>query len=137
VSELIVVKSAFDAIEALRSVVAGREDFVYTPPESEFGTCVNFTQESGEDEIYRYCPSCVVGHVLALWGLPESLWAHFSRGTVDTVTESLKFIGEDSPFQISEQAVWVLDAAQSAQDHKVPWGEALARAERTYATLSK
>ena len=138
-------KSMTDAIEALRAVVAGREDHVY--PGARFGTCFNFavgkdgrgcpTREIDEsdtlfDEDGTFQPSCVVGHVLARWGLPKDLW-----GTVEGGIESTRFNlrNSSSPFVIDDNAALVLRAAQVSQDSGKTWGASLANAETVYADL--
>lgn len=122
-----VVKDEHDAIEALRTVVAGREDFVYHSPDGAAGLCVNF------NVLDAYRPSCVVGHVLDLWGLPQELRPVAADGSVHRV--NLKLRDKRSPFVMSMEAMQVLAAAQKFQDEQGTWGGALAKAEEVYGTL--
>lgn len=125
-----VVKSAQDAIEALRTVIAGREDFVYEPPGYTGGTCVNFALASDGD----YQPSCVVGHVAALWGLEPEFWSRCATGSVNTLFDNLAIRGHW--LRIEGDAMTVLTAAQMAQDDRHTWGYALARAESMYSSIT-
>jgi hypothetical protein len=137
------VKNATDAIEALRQVVAGREDYVY--PGAAFGECFNF-QSIQETPYYSGVPgpreartpedlkpSCVVGHVLDLWGLDRKYWFAVEGG-IGTSCGELRDIWREhgDVFRIDGEAETVLNCAQVAQDRGRTWGEALASAEARY-----
>lgn len=98
-----------DALNALRETVAVRGgDFVYE------GQCVY--QLNGK-------PACIVGHVLARL-LPEE-WRE-----TEIVKRNLSAYLLAEHGLASLDAANALDAAQSAQDQEIPWGEALEEAER-------
>lgn len=140
------VKTAKDAIEALRTVVAGREDFVY--PGSANQRCYNFQLPELSNDGYPVqgwhpehvdvmVPSCVVGHVLNLWGLDRKYWIRVEGGMEGTseALEDIAYEGDDSQFVLSVGARGVLLKAQEAQDDGTPWGDALGDAERFYECL--
>lgn len=123
-SEL-VVKTARDAIEALRQVIAGRDDFVYDSG-AVGDMCLNFALASDGS----YQPSCVVGHVAALWGLEPEFWSRCGTGSVNTLFDGLAIRGHW--LRINNGAKAILTVAQVAQDDRHTWGYALARAEEMY-----
>ena len=111
------------ALELLREVVKGKEDYVY----------VNAIGEQADDTGNITCsyshgpqPGCVVGHVL------------YSAGaTIDQLIQLDHFTGSGSiefataeALDISREARVLLAAAQYAQDTGLTWGTALATAER-------
>jgi hypothetical protein len=139
------VKNATDAIEALRQVVTGREGYVY--PGARFSECFNFvagytkfgvpTPHKGAAETLlddgNLVPSCIVGHVLALWGLDRELWGQV-EGNVYSIRIPLHDLAAEDKvdFKISAECADVLGVAQLAQDRGVSWDTALQRAEEYY-----
>jgi hypothetical protein len=116
-----------DAITALRAVVKGREDFVYTNSEDyrDMALCVNWVRD---EEGGPWRASCVVGHVLTSWDYPED-FKLISRYNGIRVT-----MGLWSGARATDHAKAVLGVAQYAQDREGgTWGEALRRAEEVYA----
>lgn len=105
---------AEDAIEALRAIVAGREDFVYQPHP---GGCAYSIKGQ---------PDCLVGHVLARWSLLYLV--------ADQQTKPIRTVANVYQ-RLDRGAVEVLDAAQVQQDVAAPWGVALAVAEKKYEEL--
>lgn len=115
-----------DTIAALRTVVQGREDFVYTESEDylQIGDgCVNWVLDGG-----NWRPSCIVGHVLTAWDYPDECKPHtrFSgpAGTLGV---------QDEICTTTPKALHILTVAQGRQDNGGTWGEALKRAEEKYA----
>lgn len=115
-----------DAITALRAVVKGREDFVYTDSEDyrDTNSCMNWTRDY-EGDPWR--ASCVVGHVLTGWGYPEDLKSS-TRCNGINITMGL-WLG----VKATDHAKAILGSAQHAQDTCDTWGHALAVAEEVYA----
>jgi len=116
-----------DAITALRAVVKGREDFVYTNSEDyrDVVSCVNWVRD---EEGGPWRASCVVGHVLTSWDYPED-FKLISRYAGIRPT-----MGLWSGVRVTDHAEAVLGVAQYAQDREGgTWGEALRRAEEVYA----
>lgn len=64
-------------------------------------------------------PSCLVGHVLHMAGVPLGALEEFEDSSASTVTRALT--------TTTERVVEALLQAQEAQDHGVSWGEALER----------
>ena len=123
-----VVKSAQDAIEALRTVSPDARTSSTSPGDTG-GTCVNFAWERRGLQ-----PSCVVGHVAALWGLEPEFWSRCATGSVNTLFDNLAIRGHW--LRIEGDAMTVLTAAQMAQDDRHTWGYALARAESMYSSIT-
>jgi hypothetical protein len=105
------------ALVLLRQVVAGREDFVYHVGESE--RCLYM--QGGE-------PSCVVGHALALAGIPLSEIAGLDGGDDPEASVPAQDLS-DVLESVAPAAAWLFGAAQEAQDAGQPWRVALAAAE--------
>jgi|SRR5687767_2658597 len=136
------VKTADDAIEALRQVVRGREDFVYRDTRRDadpYERCVNWTRETPESE---WQPSCVVGHVLMLWGFPDDLMDSCSASGISVIRYDLNYMADpksskhrEVPYEIDFEAGVILTAAQATQDseERLTWGRALEAAEWYYA----
>lgn len=106
------------ALDLLRRVVEGREDYVYQ----------RLTDGSGEDvcayfDLTTGQPSCLVGHVLAEVGV--TLDTLPDRHNVGSGIHHLDVPG----VEMTRGARRVLSAAQRAQDRGTPWGEAAARAQ--------
>ena len=112
-----------DAIAALREVVQGREDFVYTDsPDCENNVCVNWLRDGD-----GWRPSCIVGHVLTMWGFPEEDKVHCQvRGPSGT-------LAVQDEIDTTPDVLAILGVAQGSQDNGSTWGEALGRAETRYA----
>ncbi len=115
-----------DTIAALRTVVQGREDFVYTNSEDFIGLdrkCGNWVLDGG-----NWRPSCIVGHVLTAWDYPDECkpYTRFSGPTgALSVQDAIGIRTDDVPY--------ILGVAQGCQDNGGTWGEALKRAEEKYA----
>lgn len=103
--------SGIQALEALRAVVSGREDYVHQDG------CV-YKYEDGT-------PSCIVGHVLARWDMLDRVDGEGNK------TKFSALIGRSGWRGIfSLQAVMALEVAQSLQDTGVSWGKAVECAAR-------
>lgn len=124
------MKTAVDAIEALREVVKGHEDFVYYGSEDYEldNKCVNWVAECGvePDEPVRWRPSCIVGHVLTMWGFPEDKKNRYKGSGVYSAATAI---------EIDQDATGLLSVAQRVQDSSLglTWGHALLAAEWQYA----
>lgn len=115
--------TAQEAYDWLVKAVATRdESYVYVP--RAFGGCVYS---------YEGKPDCLIGVALVLSG----------RFTLEELAvknqANIRAVYRDEPSfreRISESALNVLSAAQTAQDSQKTWGEALKRAQEvlTYAT---
>ena len=134
------IKTGKDAIEALRQVVAGREDYVY--PGANANECFNFSgglNDAGYPSNPAFAciddlrPSCIVGHVLALWGLDREHWP-FVEGGMQTTQEALDYLARENHEvpQVDPGAYAVLYLAQMAQDQGATWGQSLRRSEGVY-----
>jgi hypothetical protein len=115
------ILDADGAIRALRTVVFEKgADYVY--PGTSGDKCFNFVD--GE-------PSCIVGSVLALLGLTfeqaDRLGVSGSSSAWDTTRELN--LDDDFEWTITEQAKQIFGEAQTVQDNRKTWGEALAAAE--------
>lgn len=109
-----------EALEMLRTVVKGREDFIY-PLDwkrkfSRSESCVYFTGD---------VPRCIVGNALHKWGFgvkEEGERAGALNGFVDG---DVKF---------TNRALDILETAQHRQDCGHTWGDALDAAEKRALT---
>lgn len=112
------------AIELLREVVAGKEDFVYEAPDPELKLCV-YT--------YGGACSCLVGHALLKAGYDiEQIRA------LDVVRDGLPTGAGDIPNHlpdVTHAAADIFDAAQAVQDNGQTWRNALDSAESVAAAL--
>ena len=133
-----VTKTAEDAIQALREVARGREDFVYRNSDDYEMTqsCVNWTRvNSTEDSPGGWHASCIVGHVLTLWGFPEGQKVSCESAGIGAVRDELQDLADrghpDALFVLDGEALRVLGAAQNVQDDETArtWGDALRAAE--------
>lgn len=118
-------------LEALEAVVAGREGYVYNRSATEganAGSCRYFEDDD--------TPSCIVGHVLASWGLARiDLPMDYTNSDGDEVGDVnrvgvdnvLDAIGVD-PHGLDPKVMVLLRTAQCEQDRGLEWGEALANA---------
>jgi hypothetical protein len=132
------------AIELLREVVEGHEDYVYQKPEG-VKVCV-YTGRNNE-------PSCIVGHALAKAGVPlEVLHAidfggavyvnHWDKDEPERTTDEGEELPNGTGINDSEVLYWlgkndvhidarargIFAAAQREQDSGTTWGGAFARA---------
>lgn len=105
------------ALQLLREVVQGREDFVYeAPPDgSDRPRCV---YADGD------CPSCVVGHAMSWAGATPEQVRQMDEAK-DGGIDLLKVPWLD----LNDEARAVFFAAQQLQDNGKTWGAALAAAE--------
>jgi hypothetical protein len=107
-------------LDAMRAVVAEHgPDFVYEPPTGPEELCVN---------AHNGAPSCLIGRVLHRLGVPVALLERWPSAPVVELLTNLK---AELVVTASPDVAVVLSAAQSRQDGKYPWGEALAVAEQT------
>lgn len=109
-----IIIDAARAVELLRQAVAAQgADHVYR---SDDGEC-RYTAAG--------CPDCIVGHVLALAGVPLSVLADLDGSIAYLNVPGVEF---------TDQARAVLLAAQEVQDdQRSTWGQALAAAEAVAA----
>lgn len=110
------------ALDRLRRVVKGREDYVYERIGSVGGVggmCAYFTPDGK--------PSCIVGHALAIEGLTLDEVGGENTASVETLDEHLQATGRW--WGLTPGAVEVLAVAQQSQDTGETWGEALRCAE--------
>lgn len=117
-----------EVMEALRAVVAGHEDYVYT---DEHARCRYADAETGK-------PSCVVGQVVYRLS-PENFQELREVERMKAISLALPDTGwnPEDIMKIEEPAMRALSAAQSAQDSGQSWGYALLEAEFVYARISK
>lgn len=80
------------------------------------------------------CPSCLVGHVLARWGLPLDLLSRWNGLTAYSLAQEMRH-DNGVAFEILDEAVELLVVAQESQDSGEPWGTALAKAVGTFVNL--
>lgn len=123
------ILDAKGAIGLLRLVVFEKgADHTYSRVPGSFGpVCVNF---------YDGEPSCIVGHVLANLGVSAEKAAEMEVShnvSVVNVARNLKRCGYE--WEIGEDAVDLLEEAQTLQDNGHTWGEALANAEISFSLL--
>lgn len=100
--------SAVSVINMLGEIVDGHEHYV---------DCTTAYYLHGE-------PECIVGHVLAAYGYNEDWFAARDGSFAMQVNR----LANEFRLPLSEQAVRVLWAAQTAQDHGEPWGDAYRKA---------
>lgn len=113
-SDMKVIESN-EALEMLRTVVKGRENFIY-PREwkrkfSPSENCVYFTGKT---------PRCIIGNALHKWGFGV-IYEENRAGELNG------FVDGDVKF--TDRALDILEAAQHRQDTNYTWGDALAAAE--------
>jgi len=114
------------AINALREVVVGKEDYVYERPEitlsdgNTYKHCVYVDPETDE-------PSCIIG-----WAIRQLVPSvKFPRNDV-WIMGATKPIPLDGA-ELTERAGYVFFAAQMLQDDLThTWGQALKAAEKEY-----
>lgn len=132
-------KLTFDAQQALgllRLVVFEKgKDFLYANPDwthrdlvDNTTKCVNF---HGDE------PGCIVGHVLSRLGLTAEQAKVLGISGGASAYDSCTALNQDDGFgwEFTDNAVILLTEAQSHQDSRSPWGEALAKAEAEYRAL--
>jgi hypothetical protein len=104
-------------------------DFVYVKvvgTDDSGGRCLNW---------HGGCPSCLIGHVMHRWGMPETILAGFPNAGISTLVSL--FVLHHADTKIEPGTVDVMAEAQVGQDEGVPWGECLTRARHAAATLPK
>lgn len=106
-----------EAQTRLRKLAADRPDYVYERPNAGDGPCVYFAEGD--------TPSCIVGHAFA-----DELRArginHYHPGN----TLAVRFL---SALRLEGVARDYVAEVQGAQDSGVPWGRAVAEADRRLA----
>lgn len=105
------------ALELLRKVVEDK-GAGWVDPNSADGTACQYV------DIDTNTPSCIVGHVMVAAGLGAAELDY--EDDVFGLAQQLRFKGTAD---LSGNAISVLMAAQSRQDHGDNWGEALEEAE--------
>lgn len=99
----------------LEEIVRGRENYVYAVP-ADADDCVYFDPASK-------APSCIVGHLIARHGVTyDDVTAVRYNCNIYTSVAGLR--GEDI-VDASDDVVDYLNRVQSAQDVRIPWGEAI------------
>lgn len=117
--------TADDALEALRTAVKGREDYVYPWWEAGGSRACKYVRDGA--------PSCLVGHALHALGIPlDTLtvldsYQNGSGVAAGTLPQHLP------SGTLTVEAAGVFGAAQTAQDTGESWGEALASAAARHA----
>jgi hypothetical protein len=116
-------------LDTLRDVVRGREDYVYTRPDTANpqGPVCLYVHPS--DDPTRQEPGCLVGHVLYRLGVPLSALAEHEGHRASIVVTRLT--------DCDPKIAYMLDRAQRAQDDSETWGDALEQAERYAATAAQ
>lgn len=120
-----------EALDTLRAVVSGHEDYVYAAPAHQVqpgASCfyVHHNTETGEKS-----PGCVVGHVLNRLGVSLDTLMGYEGTRADQVIQDLT--REDlqpTPRPHVTYLRRLLDQAQQCQDNGAPWGDALERASK-------
>lgn len=99
------------ALELLRKVSAGKEDFVYVSPGDN--GCLNYAWDSTERAI---TPSCIVGHVLNELGWLE-------------LVDETDYVRSNQPAGVwrnfTQKALELLSRTQARQEAGTPWGLAI------------
>jgi hypothetical protein len=111
--------TAKKAIEALREVVSGKENYV--DPGSFTGKCRYAIFDEGAN---RVVPSCLVGTALHSRGVPLGVLASMNQcgGVREVYSNANEF---DAHFVLTGGAFELFQAAQMAQDSGRTWGTAL------------
>lgn len=125
--------TAEQAIEALRKVVAGNEEFVYEL-KSDADRADQGVNKNDGSCFYEWDgkPSCIVGHVLAELGASIGVLRHLDTRQTAGIKASRQALSEQNIFTTSA-AIDILHVAQYVQDRGSSWGEALADAEQVFA----
>lgn len=118
--------TASEVLEIMAQVVAEfGNSFVYEKVvQGNYPMCFNW---------HDGCPSCLIGHVMHRWGMPESFLAQFTSSGISTLNYHMAFRHPD--VKIDQVAIEAMMEAQSAQDEGVPWGACLAAARQKVAEL--
>lgn len=83
-----------------------------------------------------WVPSCIVGTALVYLGVPPE-WFEMARCTsVSIATVAIRLVERDL-LNIEEAAIELMVEAQTAQDNKQTWGDAVARAYLGWLTFSE
>lgn len=101
------------------------EDFVYTkviPAGYTYPVCQNW---------HDGCPSCLIGHIMHRWGMPEDVLENNRSMGVTTLLS--RFQVRHINMRIEAGAQRAMTAAQNAQDEGVPWGDCLEKARDAVA----
>lgn len=107
-------------LEALKVVVAGREDYRYIDDHSE---CRYADEKTGK-------PSCIAGH--AVKRLTIDGFKYLRDVEIDMGSWMISAYREEE-VSISMQGLLVLRTAQAVQDGGGTWGEALSAAENFFS----
>lgn len=110
------------ALTLLREIVKDHEDFVYEFPQPEDHEQVCVYQYEGK-------PSCLVGQALAKAGVTPKELAEMDipKGPYSPV--SINRVPLPERVHLTEEGREIFSAAQTAQDMRQPWSEALWEAE--------
>ena len=110
--------------ELLLEAVADKgEDFAYTSPEGDRGTCF-YVHRTTMDDSQELEPGCIVGHVLHKAGVPLEAMASPLRNDAGAPA-LLEALYGDGVLGYEEGADSLLTRVQIRQDCGTPWGEAL------------
>jgi hypothetical protein len=121
------------AIELLREVVAGREDYVYRSPEGYDAESEKYNCQywHGNDD----CPGCLIGAALHQAGVSAANLLALPQNRI-SATDVLLALQDLAGVTLTDDARDIFQMAQSAQDLGSPWGDALRRAEARFLTVS-
>lgn len=115
--------TADEVLGIMAQVVAEYGDtFVYakvSTPGSSYSVCLNWDND---------CPSCLIGHVMHRWGMPEDILANFPSQGVSNLMH--RFALKHGPMGIENGAMRAMAEAQANQDDGTPWGLCLEKARR-------
>lgn len=142
------IASVDEALDLLEQVVAEQgadhqapqygvdEDSKYTmlipddQVDKDSGTCRYFTPEGK--------PSCIIGHVLHRLGVAPAELEPFEGSTSDTLFRGMaSSMEDDAVLEGTHEVSLVLRMAQSIQDRRGTWGEALQAAQEQAARLAR
>lgn len=119
-----------EVIRRMREKAAENPDYVYLAPkrlDSDMHTCVYF--EGGDPE----APSCLVGYGIAPIVTPDMFDVggfKYEQEEADSVVEHLA-ARDVLEYDTNTQVQWIV-LAQTAQDRKPPWAQAIAVADKEY-----
>lgn len=112
-----------EALHALNEAVAMKGPNYVDVFAARGDTCRNVVR----DEEGEWAPSCIVGTALVWLGIPAE-WFAESQCLAVTATTATTRLRNAGLMDFSEDAVELLSDAQSKQDQKHSWGEAVAYA---------
>jgi len=127
-TESIIEIDGDQAVNLLKQVVEGKEDFIYTSPAIDDGICLY---------IYEDEPSCGIGKALALAGVSiDSLKEMDGIGWATSIRALSERGTEKYGFTLTVDAELVFSRFQRSQDSGTSWGFCLRQAVKNSALLS-